>query len=111
MKFEEFKKHILNGEDISKFESWYGKMLDINGTIPSNTIGFHFSVSSEENISKTKELIELFSPITIWCGTQKVLEKIEEMGKTGVLFPWFQEGGFIVVLKTPVKPKTNSNKI
>jgi hypothetical protein len=101
MKFEQFAS--LSKVDISRFEKDYWTMLDLNGAIISETIGFHFSIDDDDDKSmqETKDLIETFNPIVIWCGTEELKEKVDKLGYQSKLFSWFEDGGFIVVLKCP----------
>lgn len=99
MKFEEFAQ--FSHDDISRFKEQYGTMLDLQGVIVSDTLGFHFNLGNAEQDDNAKDIFKTFVPITIWCGSQDMVEKINKMGFYAEKSPYFEDGGFAVVLKTP----------
>jgi hypothetical protein len=99
MKFKEFEE--FSRSDISRFEEQYGTMLDLHGSIVSDTIGFHFSLGEPGEDANARDLFDTFKPITIWCGKQEMVERVRKMGYHAEKFSYFEDGGFAVVLKTP----------
>ena len=99
MKFEEFAQY--SHDDISRFKEQYGTMLDLQGAVVSDTIGFHFSLGNTEQDDNAKDIFKTFVPITIWCGRQEMVDKVNNMGFNAEKCPYFEDGGFAVVLKTP----------
>lgn len=99
MKFEEFAK--FSQDDISRFKSQYGTMLDCNGTIVSDTIGFHFTIGNPEQDANAKDIFKTFVPFAIWCSRPEMVDRVKRMGFYAELYPFVEDGGFAVVLKTP----------
>jgi hypothetical protein len=99
MNFDEFASFSQN--DISRFRGQYETMFDCNGTIISDTIGFHFSMGNIEKDTNAKDIFKTFVPFTIWCGRKDMVDKVKKMGFYAELYPFFEDGGFAVVLKTP----------
>lgn len=98
--------------DIEKYRDAYDSMFDVNGAVTSHTIGFNFSLRSpddaedeiypEEQPEYVKEMVKTLQPVQIWVGTQRMKDQMAGMGIETYLFPYFQDGGFMVLLKTPV---------
>jgi hypothetical protein len=99
MKFKEFAQ--FSRSDISRFEDQYSTMLDLHGAIISDTVGFHFGLGEPEEDANARDLFDTFKPITIWCGRQEMVEKVRNMGYHAEKFSYFEDGGFVVVLKIP----------
>ena len=110
--FDEFKKYST--KDIEQYRHLFeGRMIDMFGAVPTFTVGFNFSLPCKEEVDGNHEIsedereeyvrtmIETFNPIAIWSGTEYMKEQLQKMGYTSSLFPWFEQGGFMVVLKTP----------
>lgn len=94
---------LCPGTDLTPYRDRFDVMFDINGVLLSHTIGFHFDFD-EDDASREAEflaLVELFHPVVLWAGSPTVLEKVQSHGYSGLLFPYFQEGGFMVILKIP----------
>lgn len=115
MKFDEFKTLVFRpGVDIEKFRDMFSVMLDVNGAIASDTIGFHISVCDETDTDtddllaerKALEIIETFKPPVIWAGRQWVVDRLKKLGHQSILFPWFEDGAFVVVLKIPKRNRS-----
>lgn len=101
--FEDFAK-LCPGVDIERFRDAYAVMLDITGVVLSGIVGFHFDFDEEDPSREAEflEMVNLFQPVVIWSGTESTLQRIEKLGYESVLFPYFEDGGFMVVLKVPV---------
>lgn len=105
MNFKKFQS--LTNYDIARFEDSFFHMLDVNGAIVSDTIGFTFNLDDEEfpnegGTAKTIDIIETFSPIAIFVGTKELQEELSKLGYQSLIMSWFEGGGYAVVLKTPV---------
>jgi hypothetical protein len=87
-------------------------MFDMNGVVLSQTIGFNFSVNEDDpdGDADWMEMAELFSPIAILAGTTEMQDRIKVCGHTAFLMPYFEGGGFMVVLKVPVELKIMEKK-
>lgn len=92
---------------IEEFREYYMTMLDLNGAVLSNTIGFNFSIDEDnpDEDRKWLDMVELFAPITIFAGNKEMLGYIRGKGHSAILMPYFEGGGFMVVLKTPIERK------
>lgn len=90
--------------DLEKFKDNFSVMLDMNGAITSHTVGFHVDVAEDEpeQVALFQELLDIFSPPVIWAGSAEVQSRILDLGRQSTIVPYFQSGGFIVVLKIPV---------
>lgn len=93
--------------DIERFRDDFSVMFDINGIVFSHTVGFHFDFDDEDPSREARflELVELFQPTAIWGGRQHVVDKVNALGHQATLFSYFEDGGFMVVLKVPVPRK------
>lgn len=110
--FDGFAKTAFERHDISRFKDSFGHMLDINGAVPSYTVGFHIALDDEGDpdgtyTAQAKDVIKTFSPAVIYAGTKGLQARLAEMGHSSVLFPWFEDGAFAVVLKVPANAVIN----
>ena len=99
MNFDEFAK--LCHHDVEKYRDKFFVMLDLNGTIYSETIGFHFDVDEPEYQIEFIEMFKLFAPTALWCGNKHSLDIVNKLGYQATIFSFFEGGCFMVVLKTP----------
>lgn len=102
MEFEEFAQ--LCHDDVERFRDQFGTMFDTNGTAFSTTVGFHFSLEEPEELALTLEMLEIFQPVAVWVGYPEGVAQLQAAGHQALLFPWFEHGGFMVVLKVPAVP-------
>ena len=91
------------GYDIERFRDDFDVMFDMNGVVFSQTIGFHFSFDDEEPARQEQfvEMVKLFQPVALWAGSAELHKQLTDLGYTAKRFPYFQDGGFMVVLKIP----------
>lgn len=103
-RFEDFAK-LCPDVELERFRDHFSSMLDINGAVASYTVGFHFSFDDEDPSCEASflEMVELFQPVAIWSGNEALLQRVSELGHTSTLFPYFEDGGFMVVLKVPAR--------
>lgn len=100
MNFKEYA--LLCKKDVSRFQSMFATMLDLHGPFPKETIGFHFSLD-EEDLEESMAMLDMVSPVVIWAGTAELVLKLSKLGRSSVHFPYFEDGGFAVVLCVPAK--------
>lgn len=105
-RFEDFVQLTKQREDISRFRDSFFHMLDLNGAVPSYSIGFHFSLSDKDDASgaetaQAMDVFKTFSPAVLYVGNQGLQQRLQTMGKQSILMPWFEGGGFALVLKAP----------
>lgn len=99
--FDDIKEMASN--DIERFRNNFFVMLDNTGSIKSYTVGFVFSTSSEEDIANFKDLLITFYPMLLYSGNEETKSKLLEMEYDSILWPFFEEEGFMMILKTPLK--------
>lgn len=106
MSFDEFAA-LCPDIDIEEYRDQYMMFLDTHGAVFSNTIGFNFSIDEDDpdGDNDWTRMAELFAPIAIWAGNKEMLDRIKSRGRSATLVPYFEGGGFMVVLKTPVERK------
>jgi hypothetical protein len=104
LSFDEFAA-LCPDFDIEVYRDNYGTFLDINGAVMSHTIGFHFTTDEDDHGKDWKHLAELLSPVAIWAGSKDMLKHINGCGHSATLVPYFEGGGFMVVLKLPITRK------
>jgi hypothetical protein len=108
--FDDFAK-LCPSDEIERFRENYGVMFDTNGVVFSHTVGFHFSGFDDDDPADETRFIEmakLFKPVAIWAGSAELHAKLTEMRYTVQRYPYFEEGGFMVVLKIPVARQPKS---
>jgi len=101
--FDEFAKLCPNHR-IEHFRDRYGVLFDMNGVVHSHTVGFHFTLNDAVTGegAKLTEMVKLFQPVAIWAGSEELQQQLSAMGYMAKRFPYFEDGGFMVVLKVPV---------
>lgn len=118
MDFDQFKTFVSRPNvDIEKFRDMFSIMLDCNGAVASETVGFNLAVclDSETDLASIAdeklalEVISVFQPAVIWAGSYAVAARLSKLGHASILHPFFQDGAFAVVLKVPVQRKTHSS--
>lgn len=94
---------LCPGIDVERFRAGFSVMLDVYGVIPRHTVGFHFSLDPRdpESATRFKELAETFSPVAIWAGTDAMRQHLAQLGYQATVQPYYEGGGFMVVLKLP----------
>lgn len=102
--FDEFAELCPN-HNIEQFRDSYGTLLDLNGAVASHTVGFHFSFNDEDpsRQEEFEKLVKLFQPVAIWAGNTTLHAQLTGLGYTAKRFPFFEGGGFLVVLKIPAR--------
>lgn len=103
--FEDLQAYCRPGVDIERFRDGFDVLFDVNGVVASYTVGFHFDFDDEDPSCEARflELVKLFQPTAIWGGSTHVVDKVKALGRQATLFPFFEDGGFMVVLKVPVR--------
>ncbi len=112
MTFDDLKELCV--ADIEKYRDNFLSLHDLNGTCFSETVGFLFGLDEDDpqEITTALEMLKLFQPVAIWCGKQRLLDVLNKKGFQGTLFSWFEDGCFMVVLKSPlVTSKEHMNRI
>jgi hypothetical protein len=108
--FEDFAA-LCPADDIERFRDDYDVYFDMSGTVYSHTVGFHFSFPDDDPAGQAKffEMANLFEPVAIWTGNEKVHQQLtERFYYPARRFSFFEDGGFMVVLKVPVARQRES---
>lgn len=102
--FDDFAE-LCPTHDIERFRESYDILLDLNGAVHSHTVGFHFSFDDNDpsRLEEFKEMVKLFQPVALWAGSTTLRQQLTDMGYTAKRFPFFEGGGFMVVLKIPAQ--------
>ena len=88
-----------------KYEDNFRAMMDFSGLTSSWTMGFHFSLG-KENVEDVRKMLKDLAPICVWMGTQEGVERFNGAGFgdfKSTCFPFFGDGGYMVVLKVPIR--------
>lgn len=109
--FDDLAKLVKPGLDIERFRPLFWTMLDLNGAIPAYTVGFHISLDDEGDegpeTAEALDVINTFSPTVLYSGKPAMQARLQAMGRQSYVFPFFEDGGFAVVLKVPaIAPDT-----
>lgn len=93
---------LCPGHDIERFRDDFDVLFDY-GPVSSQTVGFHFSLDEEEpqRQANFEEMVKLFRPVALWAGSAKLLGQLESLNRSAIRVPYFEGGGFMVVLKIP----------